>query len=335
MRSYHIDQVGSLDHLQCREHDAPEPGPGEVQVRVRANSLNARDLSIMLGTYPLAPKAGTIPLSDGAGEVSAIGKGVTRFAVGDRVAAIFHQGWVSGPRTPEHARLDLGGSINGMLAEVVCIHEEGLVRIPDSLSFEEAATLPCAAVTAWNALTAHGPLLPGQLVLVEGTGGVSVVATQLARLAGARVVALSSSAAKLERMRALGAEILINYVEHPDWEKEVLRLTGRRGVDLAIEVVGNMDRTFKCVRIGGQISFIGRLGNREANVSLSAVQARNLRIIGIGVGSRADFEHLNRAVEAHKLRPVIDQVFGFKDAVAAYRTFEGRKFFGKIVISHG
>jgi len=332
MLSYHIDDTGSVDDLACRQHDVPMPGPHEVQVRVRANSLNARDYSMLTGQYTLKARRGLVPLCDGAGEVAAVGPGVTRFTAGDRVAAIFHQGWLSGPRMPEHGRLDLGGTLDGMLSEVVVLPEQGLVRIPANLSFAEAATLPAAAVTAWSALAAHGPLLPGQLVLVQGTGSVSLFAAQLARMAGARVIALSSNAAKLERMKALGAEILINYVEHPEWDKEVLRLTDKRGVDLAVEVVGDLDKTFRAVRIGGQVSFVGRLGNQEAMTSLVPVQLRNLRVNGIGVGSRADFENLVRAIEAHDLHPVIHQRFDFADARAAYRAFGTRESFGKIVI---
>jgi NADPH:quinone reductase-like Zn-dependent oxidoreductase len=332
MRSYHIDQIGSLDHLACREHEVPVAGPHQVLMRVRANSLNARDYTMIMGEYFLKPRPGLIPLCDGAGEVAAIGPGVTRFKVGDRVAAIFHQGWLSGPRTPEHPRADLGGSLDGMLSEYVLLDEEGLVRIPSNLSFAEAATLPAAGVTAWNALMAHGPLLPGQWVLVQGTGSVAVFAAQFARLAGARVAVLSSSDAKLERMEALGAELLVNHVTHPDWAKEVLRLTARRGVDLVVEVIGDLDKTFRATRIGGQISFVGRLGNKDANVSATPVQLRNLRLIGIGVGSRADFESMVQAIEAHDMHPLILQRFDFDEARAAYEAFGRRSEVGKIVI---
>ncbi|HSV84032.1 MAG TPA: NAD(P)-dependent alcohol dehydrogenase [Ramlibacter sp.] len=334
MRSYHIEQAGSIEHLVCREHEVPVPGPRQVQLRIRANSINSRDYSMLLGQYTLKPRAGLIPLCDGAGEVTAVGPGVTRFALGDRVAPIFHQGWLAGPRTPEVPRGDLGGTLDGLLTEYAVIDEQGLVRIPANLSFAEAATLPAAAVTAWNALLAQGPLLPGQTVLVQGTGGVAVFAAQLARLAGARVVALSSSKAKLARMQALGAEVLVNYVENPDWHQEVLRLTGGRGVDLAVEVVGNLDKTFRATRIGGQISFVGRLGNSDATASLVPIQLRNLRMVGVGVGSRADFENLVRAIEAHDLHPVIHQCFPFPEARAAFRAFGERQFVGKIVIEH-
>jgi len=334
MRSYHIQQSGSLDGLVCRERDQPVPGAFEVLVRVHANSLNSRDYNLLMGDYGMKPRPDMVPLCDGAGEVVAIGPGVTRFAAGDRVAAIFHQGWVAGPRLPEHPRGDLGGSLDGLLADYVVLNEQGWVRIPKNLSFAEAATLPGAGVTAWNALMAHGPLLPGQVVLVQGTGGVAVFAAQLALLAGARVIALSSSDEKLERMKALGVQMGVNYVRTPDWEKEVMRLTDRRGVDLAIEVVGNLDKTFRATRIGGQISFIGRLGDKEANVSLVPVQLRNLRIVGIGVGSRADFENLVRAIEAHDFHPLIDQTFPFEQARAAFEAFGRHGHMGKIVIEN-
>lgn len=334
MQSYHIEQTGSLDGLVLRDHERVAPGPHQVLVRIRANSINARDHSMLMGTYPLKPRAGLIPLCDGAGEVVALGAGVTRFAAGDRVAANMHQGWWAGPRTPEVPRSDLAGTLDGLLTDFAVLNELGLVKIPKHLSFAEAATLPAAGVTAWNALMAHGPLQPGQLVLIEGTGGVSVFATQFAKMAGARVVALSSSDEKLDHLKALGADILINYAAHPDWDKEVVRLTDKRGVDLAVEVVGDFERTFRATRIGGHISFVGRLGNQEANASLLQVQMRNLRVIGIGVGSRSDFENMLRAIEFSDMRPVIHRAFDFSEARAAFAAFGQRQFVGKIVIEN-
>lgn len=334
MQAYHIEKTGSLDGLVLREHERPVAGPGQVLVRIRANSINARDHSMLMGTYPLKPRAGLIPLCDGAGDVVALGAGVTRFAVGDRVAANMHQGWLAGPRTPEVPRSDLAGTLDGLLTDCAVLNESGLVKIPEHLSFAEAATLPAAGVTAWNALMANGPVLPGQLVLIQGTGGVSIFATQFARMAGARVVALSSSDEKLEALKALGADILVNYTTQPEWDKEVLRLTDRRGVDLAVEVVGDFEKTFRATRIGGHVSFVGRLGNQAATASLLQVQMRNLRVVGIGVGSRSDFEHMVRAIEAARMRPVIHQVFEFSQARAAFSAFGEKRFVGKIVIEN-
>jgi NADPH:quinone reductase-like Zn-dependent oxidoreductase len=334
MKTYYLDQPGSLDNLAMRETPTPTPGPREVLMRVHATSLNYRDLGLALGTYksPSMPLP-LVPMSDGAGEIVAVGNGVTRVKVGDRVAGIFHQGWIGGPRRPEHPVGDLGGGIHGMLSEYVVLSEDGVVIIPEQLSFEEAATLPCAAVTAWNTLQVQRPLQAGETVLVQGSGGVSLFALQFAKLAGARVIATSSSDERLERMRALGADELVNYTTHPAWEDEVRALTGRRGVDLIVEVVGSMTQSLKCIRTGGRIGMVGQRGGQGVPASFGMIVGRHITVYGIGVGSRDDFEAMNRAIAMNNLKPVVDRVFAFEEAREAYRHLKDRAHFGKIVIA--
>ncbi len=332
MKLHRLDIPGSIDGLVLHTEDAPSPGVRQLVVRVRANSLNYRDLLIARGQYMRNPVAGVVPLSDGAGEVTAVGAGVTRVKVGDRVAATFARGWIGGARQPDTRMGDRGGSEDGMLAECVLLDEEEVVRVPDHLSFEEAATLPCAGVTAWVALCGFGALSAGDTVLVQGTGGVSIFALQFARLFGARVIATSSSDAKLERLKSLGADHVVNYAANPDWEKEVQAATGKRGVDVVVEVVGDFAKSLKCVRHGGRISFIGWMGGRKVEPNVTGIIARHISVHGIGVGSRADFEAMNRAIDMHRMRPVVDKVFAFDEAKEAYRCMQGRTHFGKIVI---
>ncbi|QXZ10709.1 NAD(P)-dependent alcohol dehydrogenase [Comamonas sp. Y33R10-2] len=332
MRRYHIEKAESGYRLMVREAKIPAPGPMEVLIRIRANSINARDVSLLSGQYTMPPREGMVPLCDGAGEVVAVGSGVTQWALGDRVAAVFHQAWLAGPRMPETPRSDLGGSFDGLLAEYALIPASGLVPIPAYLSFAEAATLPAAGVTAWSALTAHGPLLPGQSVLVQGTGGVAVFAAQLASIMGARVLVLSSCSSKLKKMQDFCQVEGIDTSEHPLWAKEVLRITQNRGVDLSIELIGKMEQTFRATRIGGAISFVGRLGDSTATCSLVPVQLRNLRVAGIGVGSRSDFLNLLQAMTVHQLRPIIERSFSFLEAKEAFHTFHTPRGIGKFVI---
>jgi NADPH:quinone reductase-like Zn-dependent oxidoreductase len=331
MLAYEIDSAKGLHRV---ERPDPEPAPGHVVVRVRAVSLNYRDLLILRGTYGVASAARVVPISDGAGEVIAVGRGVTRFAVGDRVAGIFMQSWIEGPLRESHWASALGGARDGVLAEKIVLHEDGLVPVPAHLSFAQAATLPCAAVTAWNALFETHHVAPGETVLVQGTGGVSLFALQLARAAGAQVIVTSSSDAKLDRARSLGAWATINYRKTPEWGEEARRLTGGRGVDHVVEVggAGTLDQSLQAVRVGGSVTMIGVLTGGGGNVKTAALLLKNLHLDGIYVGSRAMFESLNRALAAHQLAPVIDKTFPFDDAAAAYRHLESGAHFGKVVI---
>jgi NADPH:quinone reductase-like Zn-dependent oxidoreductase len=315
--------------------DLPEPvaGPGQAVVRVRACSLNFRDLLVAKGTYGRAVQAPLTPLSDGAGEVLSVGSGVTRVKPGDRVCGIFMQKWLQGGPDDEKAASAMGGAIDGMLAEKVCLHADGLVAIPEHLSFDEAATLPCAAVTAWNALFVSGRLQPGESVLVQGTGGVSLFALQFAMMAGARVIATSSSEAKLARLREMGADAVVNYKTTPEWDKPARAFTGGVGVDHVVEVggAGTLATSLKSVRRGGHVALIGVLTG-EGEVDPRPVLVKSIRLQGIYVGSREMFEAMNRAIAASGLKPVVDRVFAFEEVAEAMRYQESGAHFGKIVI---
>ena len=320
--------------LALTESPALEPGPGRAVVRIRAASLNYRDL--IIARDPKRGVAGQVPLSDGAGEVVGVGAGVTRVSVGDRVAGCFFQDWVAGPFAMSSHKLDLGGTIDGVLTEFADLSAEGVVRVPDSLSFEEAACLPCAGVTAWSALVSRGRLKPGETVIVLGTGGVSVFALQFAARAGCRVIATSKSDAKLARARQLGAAETINYVTTPDWDKEVLRLTGGRGADHVVETGGGgtLGRSVQCVAPGGHVALLGVLtGFGPPSDSIFPLVARNATLSGIYVGSRADFEAMNRHLEVSAIKPVIDRVFEFDEAPAAFDYLERGEHFGKVVVT--
>jgi NADPH:quinone reductase-like Zn-dependent oxidoreductase len=322
------------ENLKIVELPDPVPGPGEAVVRVRACSLNFRDLAVMRGAYGGNVKAPLIPLSDGAGEVTEVGPGVTRVKPGDHVAAIFMQDWLEG-NAPDDAQSNsaLGGSIDGMMAEKVCLKAEGLIPYPGHLSFEEAAALPCAAVTAWNALFRSGGLKPGESVLLLGTGGVSIFALQFAKMAGARVIMTSGSSAKLERVRAMGADGLINYKTAPDWDKPVKKLTNGVGVDHVVEVggVGTLPMTTKAVRRGGHIALIGVLAGR-GEFDPRLMMLKSVKLQGIFVGSREMFEDMNRAISVGGLRPVIDRVFEFGELHEALNHMANGAHFGKICI---
>ncbi len=310
MKVFEIKQASGIDSLDLVERPNPKPGYGQVLVRIKAVSLNYRDLLVVKGAYSRNLPSGLIPCSDGAGEVVGVGDGVTRVKPGDRVAGTFFQTWISGGLDESKAKSALGGAIDGVLAEYVLFHQDGLVHIPEHLSYEEGATLPCAAVTAWNGLITSGGLKAGDTVLVMGTGGVSIFALQFARISGARVIATSSSDEKLGRVKQMGASDGINYKSLPDWEKRVWELTSKVGVDHVVEVggAGTLAKSLRAVRMGGHISLIGVLsGAGEAN-PLPAVM-KNVRIKGIYVGSRDMFEAMNRAIEQNALRPVIDRVF--------------------------
>lgn len=317
------------------ERPEPRAGADQVVVRVRAVSLNSRDQAVVAGTYVGGALArDTIPLSDGAGEVVAVGARVTRFKPGDRVALTFFQ--VPPSDSPFARRQALGSPLDGTLAEQVVVYEDGLVLVPPQLSFEEAACLPCAGVTAWHALMHAGrPILAGGTLLVLGTGGVSIFALQLARAAGMRVIATSSSDAKLERARALGASNGINYQTHPDWEHDVLKLTDGRGVDCVIEVggAGTLNQSMHVLAPGGKIALIGVLTGRSGNVNPYTLMPRAGSLHGIFVGDREMFVEMNRAIEVNGITPVVDRVFPFEEASAAYRHHAARSFVGKIVIA--
>jgi NADPH:quinone reductase-like Zn-dependent oxidoreductase len=335
MRAYEIAAgATSMDGLSQVERPEPGVGPGQVKVRVRAVSLNFRDQAIIAGQYLGGPvQQPTIPLSDGAGEVVEVGEGVTRFAVGDRVAATFFQGWLDGPRS-DALPPALGSPLDGMLAEYVVLDEDGWVSLPPQMSFEEGAALPCAAVTAWHALMVANPIRAGQSVLALGTGGVSIFALQIARMVGAEVLITSSSDDKLARARDLGASETINYRSHPDWEQEVLRLTGGRGVDHVVEVggVGTLARSFQAVATSGAVSLIGVLAGREGDTNPQILLAKSARLQGIFVGSRRMFEDMNRAFTVNGIRPVVDRVFAFDEVADAYGYQLAGSHFGKIVI---
>jgi NADPH:quinone reductase-like Zn-dependent oxidoreductase len=333
MLGYRLHAFGSLDALQLEALPDARPGPGEVLVRVRAAALNFRDLLVARGHYSRNLPLPLIPLSDGAGDVAEVGPGVTRVKPGDRVAAAFMTGWMDGPASEEKARTALGGAVDGMLAQARVLPQDGLVLVPDHLSYEEASTLPCAAVTAWHALMVGRGLAPGDTVLVQGTGGVSLFALQFARLAGARVIATSSQDEKLERVRALGASDGINYKTNPDWDAAVRALTGGVGVDHVIEVggAGTLGKSLRAVRMGGRISLIGVLSG-AGDVNFVPILMKNVQVQGIFVGSRAMFETMNRAIALHQLRPVIDRVFEFDQVPAALKYLESGAHFGKVVI---
>lgn len=330
MQAYRIAVGSGVDGMERVELPDPRPGPGEVLVRVRATSLNYRDLMIAR-----ASRDAVIPLSDGAGEVAAIGEGVTRFAVGDRVTGCFFLDWEDGDPTPESIRAALGGgTTDGMLAELVVLPERALVATPPHLSDEEAATLPCAALTAWSAIFEQAWLRPGQSVLLLGTGGVSIAGLQLARIAGLRTIITSSSDDKLARARALGADETINYRTHPDWEREVLARTGGRGVDLVLEVggEGTWAKSNAAVRLGGSIVIIGGLARESAEAAHTPLVARGVHATRIYVGSRRMFEAMNRAIALHRMQPVVDRIFPSEEAREAYRCLASQAHFGKIVI---
>jgi NADPH:quinone reductase-like Zn-dependent oxidoreductase len=336
MKSYEYNQLG-LEHLQLVERPVPEPGVGEVQVKFHAASLNYRDLLFAWGLYNPRPRLPAVPVCDGAGEVTAVGAGVTRWQVGDRVSPIFMQGWLEGPLTPEKHRTSLGGGdLDGVLREYGTFPETGLVRIPDYLSYEEAATLPCAAVTAWNALVEVGRLKAGETILTLGTGGVSIFALQIAKLHGARVITTSSNDEKLARVRELGADETINYRTTPEWDREVLRLTEKAGVDHVVEVggAGTLPRSANAARMGGLVSVIGVLAQGPGFDPMKVLM-KSLRLQGIFVGSRQMFEEMNRAFAAAQLKPVIDRTFPFEEAREALQYLESGSHFGKIVIRIG
>lgn len=334
MKRYVIDGSFTIDGLRLEECGIPSPGCGRVLVRMRAVSLNYRDLLMVTGRYSRNLKPSLVPLSDGAGEVVEVGSGVTRWKAGDRVIPIFFQNWLAGGIRADVPQSALGGALDGVLCEYAVFDEEGLVPLPGHLSFEEGATLPCAGVTAWNCLYS-GNLTCGDTVLVMGSGGVSTFALHLAHAAGARVIATSGSDAKGERLKGLGASDVINYREEPAWEKRVLELTSNRGVDIVVEVggAGTLLQSIKATRVGGHVSLIGVLAGQLGEVNPLPAVMKAIRIQGIYVGSREMFEAMNRVLDLHGIRPVIDRVFPFSEASQAFRHLESGSHMGKVVIT--
>lgn len=334
MKAYEIQSNTGIDALKLVDRPEPKPAAGQVLIKIRATSLNYRDLLVVEGAYGSGVKYPLIPLSDGAGEVVAVGEGVTRVKIGDRVAGIFFQDWIYGFLTREKMKSDLGGGIDGMLAEYVVLHQDGLVILPDRLSYFEGATLPCAAVTAWHALVTKGNISPNDTVLLLGTGGVSIFALQFAKIHGARAIVTSSSDEKLAIAKQLGADEIINYKTTPDWEKQVYTLTNRTGVDHVVEVggAGTFPKSLQAVRIGGRISLIGVLSGRGSEIDPMPILFKSLAVQGIYVGSREMFEAMNQAIAQHQLQPVIDRVFPFTEAREAYSYLKSAAHFGKVVI---
>lgn len=337
MKAYEIEQFG-IENLRLADRPVLEPLETEVLVRFHAASLNYRDLMVVSGTYNPRMKVPTVPFSDGAGEVVSVGSRVTRWKVGDRVMPLFVQRWFDGKSSDETRRTSLGAGSqwDGVLREFGAFDQESLVQIPEHLSYEEASTLPCAALTAWHALIESGSLAAGESVLTLGTGGVSIFAVQFAKLSGAKVISTSSSPQKLERLKELGADETINYREREDWDSAVLEMTGKKGVDHVVEVggAGTLPRSIHAARVSGHIALIGALSQADG-VNPVNIFMKTLRVQGIFTGSRRMFEDMNRAIVFHRLRPVIDRVFEFDQVADALRYMESGSHFGKIVVKIG
>ncbi len=335
MKTWHLTQQIGPEGLHLAETSTPSPGPNEVLIRIRAHALNFRDLMIVSGQYGPPPTLPLVPLSDGAGEIMAVGDRVTQWKCGDRVAGTFFQGWQSGPCHSEVFGWAMGGALPGMLAEYVTLSENGVVGIPAHMSYEEGATLPCAAVTAWQALVTHGHVSADKTVLILGTGGVSIFGLQIAKLHGARVIATSSSDEKLARAKVLGADTTINYRTTPAWDEEVRRLTGGRGVDHVVEVGGldTFEKSLRSLAMNGVVSVIGGVSGFTSGVQLRDILAKNALIRGIFVGNRDMFQAMNSAFDRHELRPAIDRIFPFEEAPDAFRYLQSGAHFGKVVIS--
>jgi NADPH:quinone reductase-like Zn-dependent oxidoreductase len=336
MRTYQLQSLGDPSGIVATDRDAPTPGPRDIVIRVRAASLNKRDLFILKGTYPMPARPGVVPVSDGAGEVVAVGAQVTRWKLGDRVAGNYFARWRSGLIEPDLFE-QLGCAIDGMLTELAVLDEQWAVRVPDHLSWEQAATLPCAAVTAWNSVMGPQPIVAGQTVLTLGTGGVSLFALQFARAAGARVIATTSSHAKAARLRELGADAVINYAETPEWGKAVRELTGGRGADLVVETMGpdTIEQSMRAVGLHGQIMLLIARGTHKPDIQISAqaYSSTMATIRRVFVGSRQSFEAMNRLISQAQIAPVIDRVFAFDQVHEAYRYYLQGTSFGKVVIT--
>jgi NADPH:quinone reductase-like Zn-dependent oxidoreductase len=341
LRAWELQAFG-LEHLVLVERPRPEPGPDEILVRVSAAALNSRDLQIAHDQYYPDQRLPIVLGSDGVGEVVAVGKNVERFVPGDRVVGAFAQGWISGERTWDRWLTHLGGHRDGVLQEYVLFDAEGALSVPDYLEDAEAAAATSAAATAWRALVELGRVGPGDTVLVQGTGGVAVFALQFACLAGARVIVTSSSDEKLARARTLGATAVVNYREHPDWDDEVMRLTDGVGVDHVVEIAGDLERSIRCLRVGGLISTVGYAGQLDLRSGSPAdwsyttpvipMLVRNVRLQALSCAPRESFERMFRALAAAELRPVVDSVFAFEETVSALRYLQSGAHLGKVCI---
>jgi NADPH:quinone reductase-like Zn-dependent oxidoreductase len=339
MHAYPVRQFG-IDHLRKIDLPTPQTAPGTVLIKVHAVSLNYRDLLMVKGLYNPKMALPRIPCSDGAGEVVAVGEGTSRVKIGDRVCGIFMQRWLDSPLTAEKSKDALGGDTDGMLTEYALLHEQGVVRFPEHLSYEEASTLPCAGVTAWNALHHAGdpvnPAQPGETVVIQGTGGVSIFALQFGKLLGVRVLGTSSSEEKLSRARSLGLDEGCNYKERPDWSKWISETTANKGADRIIEVggAGTFGQSLRAARVGGTIAQIGILSGASTAdpIVLTPILHKQLRVQGIYVGSQVMFEQMNAAITKARLHPIVDKVFDFSQSAEAFAHMESASHFGKIVI---
>lgn len=334
MRVFAVDGAFGLENLKLVERPVPEPGPGQVRVRMLACSLNFRDLLMVRGQYNPKQPLPLVPLSDGVGVIDKLGAGVTRVVEGQRVAGLFSQRWISNPPHHDRIRATLGGPLDGTAAEYMVLSEEGVVAVPEHLTDAEATTFPCAGVTAWNSLRGEGNVTAGQTVLVLGTGGVSIFALQFANLLGARVIVTSSSDEKLEKARAMGAWQTVNYRDNPKWWPIVREMTGGVGVDHVVEVggAGTLDQSVRSTRSGGHVSLIGVLAG-PAKVNLTRVLMNNICVQGVLVGSRDVFEEMNAAVAHHGLRPVVDREFAFEELPAAFEYLASGSHFGKLAVT--
>lgn len=331
-RAWRLDGVG-IESLRLETRALPEPGSGEVLVRMTAAAINHRDLGILAGAYPA--KAKVIPFSDGAGVVEAVGPGVSQWAAGDAVISSFYPDWESGPANAANHARSLGCETDGVLAEHAILPASALTYAPKTLDPTAAATLPCAGLTAWSALFTEGHLRAGETVLIQGTGGVAIFALQLARMAGAQAIVLTSDAAKADRARGLGADHIINYRETPEWAEAVLAATNGEGVNLIIELGGQdtLPQSLNCVKVGGRICIIGVLSGLVAPVPVPPILFRHIHLTGITVGHRSDLTALVRAVDANGLVPIVDASFDFADARDAYQALPQAKHFGKLVVT--
>lgn len=337
MRALEVSAPWGPDQLKVVDAPDPTPGPGQVLIRMKAVSLNYRDLLMINGMYSRgsATAGGSItPFSDGCGVVEAIGPGVTRVAVGDRVATLFFQNWISGRPTLEKLSSSLGFPIPGAGRELAVFSQEGVSKVPDFLTDQQVATLPCAALTAWRGLFEDARLEPGDTVVLQGTGGVSIFGLQFAKAAGYRTLITSSSDEKLERAKALGAQHLVNYRAEPDWSKPVREATGGVGADFIMEVggAGTIQQSLRAVRIGGHIAIIGVVAGAGEGVNPGVLIGNSARLQGLSVGSREMFEAMCRAIDLHKISPVVDKVFPWTEAGAAFTAMQGGEHFGKIVL---
>jgi NADPH:quinone reductase-like Zn-dependent oxidoreductase len=337
MRVFQIEGDWGMDHLKLSTRPEPVAGPGQVVVKMTASSLNYRDLVVPnrgygnhTGTLPL------IPVSDGAGVVTEVGPGVRRVAVGDRVCPTYFQRWVSGEPDLERLTQSLGGPIDGTMTDYMCLSEEGVSKIPAYLSEVEAATLPCAALTAWSALVTSGNTRPGDRVLVQGCGGVALFAVAFAKMLGAHVTVISSSDERLARVKALGADAGINYRSTPEWAKATREITGGRGYDLILELGGEktLPQSLRCIRPGGTVAMIGILSGSTMATSLGLIITRQVRLQGVTVGHRDGFEAMLRAMEQHRIKPVVDRVFGFEELKEAMAYLQSGAQFGKVCLAH-